>query len=374
MTIQAETSKDSSSLNTPAKTTATRSKWENPLVVFADKNQAVSRRIDAILGAAEKNNFLAVLTSHLKPDRFKRSFSVTVRKNMKILECTPESVLSCIEEAASLGLEFGNILGHAYLVPYFNSKLKSYECTLLLGYRGMIDLARRYDNIELRTRCVYKGDEFDYAEGDDNYIRHKPSQDENALFVEKDITHVYLIAERGGIVIARSVWTRAQVERHKEQYSKGHTRSDSPWKTAWSQMARKTLVRESINRGEIPVSSQILRITAREEHAEVVSHVRSHIELDIPKDREIRFEDEPAQSQSEIIDAEYTPAEPAGDHFTNLLELINLQQTDEDVFSLTPDIQDAFDRQLVSEDQYNHLMRRIADRRKELGAKKEELF
>lgn len=204
------------------------------------------------------------LPKHMSADRMIRVYLGAIRQNPKLLDCTPESLFSSILEAATLGLETDGILGHAYLVPYKN------ECQLQAGYRGLLDLVRRKGKVVVKTRCVYRGDEFDYSEGDDDYIRHKPNQSPDATFDTKDVSHVYLIAKDDtGSIICRNVWTRAQVEAHRRKYSKAQHKADNPWNTAWETMARKTLIRDSVARGELPVSAEVQRIAVREEVYEV---------------------------------------------------------------------------------------------------------
>lgn len=206
--------------------------------------------------------FWSTLPKHVTRERMQGLALKTIRKEPKILDCSIESVLSAISDAASLGLDIDGQLGHAYLIPY-----KS-EAKLVLGYRGLLDLARRFDKIDISTHCVFEGDQFYFQFGDSPQIQHVPQQDDVYQNDDK-ITHVYLVArDESGRIICRSVWSRARIEAHKEKFSPGWRKSDSPWNKSWSTMARKTLIRDSINRGEIPVSSEIQSLTVQEEHME----------------------------------------------------------------------------------------------------------
>ena len=57
------------------------------------------------------------------------------------------SPVELIADAARLGLEIGGPLGHFHLVPFRNSKLGVKGVTPILGYKGMIVLARRSGEI-----------------------------------------------------------------------------------------------------------------------------------------------------------------------------------------------------------------------------------
>ena len=56
-----------------------------------------------------------------------------------------------------LGLEPNTPLGQAYLIPYKNhGKL---ECQFQIGYKGLIDMVYRNDNIQtVQAQCVYEND------------------------------------------------------------------------------------------------------------------------------------------------------------------------------------------------------------------------
>lgn len=73
---------------------------------------------------------------HVNQQRLKRIMVNQVRTNSQIQQCTPASVFEACVKAANLGLEVG-VMNSAYLVKYGST------CTLVPGYAGLIDLARR---------------------------------------------------------------------------------------------------------------------------------------------------------------------------------------------------------------------------------------
>ena len=78
----------------------------------------------------------AALPEHVKPDRMVRVLLTAFNKNPDILQCSSASVWQSILDCCALGLE-PDALGRAYLIPYNN------ECTLQVGYKGLVDLAMR---------------------------------------------------------------------------------------------------------------------------------------------------------------------------------------------------------------------------------------
>lgn len=252
---------------------------ENPtnalLAKVTDKRAPVGVRMDSISQLLKANapKLMAALPRHVTPDRMIRVVINCITKNPKLLDCTPASLFGAIAEAATYGWELGGVMGHAYLVPYRE------QCTLIPGYKGLLDLCRRSGQIStFAIESVYEGDKFSYELGMNPKVTHSPSNDPDRT--NKPITHTYFVVRMrdGGVQV--SVWATAQVERHKEAYSqgwrwaekgdkaKGGGKKDSPWHTAWATMAKKTVVRDMIQRGLVPLSAEHRSIVDRLEHDE----------------------------------------------------------------------------------------------------------
>ncbi len=168
-------------------------------------------------------------------ERFSRICVTEMRKNPDLMKCTPVSVLSCLIQSAQLGLEPGNGLGHAYLIPFRNNKNGTFEATFIVGYKGYLALARRSGLLKrISANVVYSGDEFEYSLGSSEYLSHKPCGETSAAA----ITHGYAVAEfkDGGIQI--EVMTRKQIDAIKNR-----GRRNPVWDSDFAEMARKTLIR-----------------------------------------------------------------------------------------------------------------------------------
>ena len=95
-------------------------------------------------------------------------------------ECDPQSFAAALLTSSALGLEPG-IGGLAYLVPYRNSRARMVECTLIVGYRGHAALAWRHPRVQdFGSGYVLPSDEFDWEDGMDQYLRHKPDLEARA--------------------------------------------------------------------------------------------------------------------------------------------------------------------------------------------------
>ncbi|MDC1300015.1 recombinase RecT [bacterium] len=182
-----------------------------------------------------KEQIAAALPSHLKPERMMRIALTELRKNPGLTRCNPTSVIAGIIQSSQLGLEIGSGLGQAYLIPFKK------ECSLVIGYQGMIDIAYRSNKIkDLRAYVVRKSD----------YFRFKVTQAGEELTFEpnfeKSLTEA--TAENTFCVLAQATLvTGGTVSRivPVSEIEKTRTRSKSQnvWRDNWEAMALKTGIR-----------------------------------------------------------------------------------------------------------------------------------
>lgn len=183
----------------------------------------------------QKPALARALPRHLDADRLTRIIVTEVRRNPKLLQCDPQSLLGACMQAAQLGLEPGP-LGLAYLVPYWNNKTRSYDIQFQLGYRGILELARRSGQIRsIVAREVCANDTFEFEYGLDEKLVHKP-----ALADRGEVVAYYGVAHLtdGGHVV--HVMSRDDVDKYR---ARSKASKDGPWVTDYDQMARKTIIR-----------------------------------------------------------------------------------------------------------------------------------
>ncbi|EBP9973868.1 recombination protein RecT, partial [Salmonella enterica subsp. enterica] len=173
-------------------------------------------------------------------------------------DCDTMSFVSAIVQCSQLGLEPGGALGHAYLLPFGNRNEKSGKknVQLIIGYRGMIDLARRSGQIaSLSARVVREGDDFSFEFGLEEKLVHRPGENEDA-----PVTHVYAVARLKDGGTQFEVMTRKQIELVRAQSKAGN---NGPWVTHWEEMAKKTAIRRLFK--YLPVSIEIQRAVSMDE-------------------------------------------------------------------------------------------------------------
>jgi recombination protein RecT len=215
-----------------------------------------------------KAQIALAMPKHMTAERLARIALTEVRKVPALGKCDPASFLGAIMQCAALGLEPGGSLGHAYILP-FNRRSKvdgqwktvSTDAQFILGYRGMIDLARRSGQIvSLESRAVYKADKFRVELGLHPTLEHTPAWDAEDRGL---LTFVYAVARLVGGGVQFEVMSRVDIERVKAQ---SKAASDGPWVSHFEEMAKKTVIRRLFK--YLPVSIEVQRAIGLDEQAE----------------------------------------------------------------------------------------------------------
>ena len=231
-----------------------------------------------------KQQMALALPKHMTADRLARIALTEVRKVPKLAQCDQASFLGAIMQAASLGLEPGGALGHCYLIPFDKKKkqgnqwvVERTEVQMIVGYRGMIDLARRSGQIvSLEARTAHAADMFEVELGLDSKIVHRPAWDRAD---RGPMTFVYAVAKLKDGGVQFEVMSRAEIERVRNESqgykaaasaaSKYNKPIDSPWENHFEEMAKKTVIRRLFK--YLPVSIEIQRAVGLDEQAEIGS-------------------------------------------------------------------------------------------------------
>lgn len=150
-----------------------------------------------------------------------------------LMQCTPESLQSCIMQSATLKLYPGAYQECAY-VPYKN------QATFQPMFQGLVKLALNGSYVlDVNAGVVYSEDQFDYQEGTNPYINHKRK----------------LATDRGQRVAAYAVATlrnngktfvilsKDEIESIKARSSAVKSGRSSPWDTDEDEMWKKTAIK-----------------------------------------------------------------------------------------------------------------------------------
>lgn len=207
-------------------------------------------------------------------------------KNYLLQKCSDDSIIGCVLECAQLGLMPG-LLGSAYLVPFKGKN--GYQAQLIVGYRGLIELANRSGKIKrIEARVVYEKDHFDWELGITPRIDHKPPKfggDRGPM------VGVYAFAIMHNDEILLEVMSREDVDKIR---ARSKAKDNGPWVTDYEEMAKKTVVRRLSK--YLPLSPEFFDAVQTSDEREFEGHVRE-------------INPEPGKPRSEVL-AEQIPDDP----------------------------------------------------------------
>lgn len=203
--------------------------------------------------AASWPRISAVMPKHMSADRMYQLALSAYNQTPGLAQCSPASVLSCLMKCSALGMEPSAVdgLGRAYILPYGNSRAGQKQATFILGYKGMLDLARRSGQLtDISARAVHEGDEFEYEYGLHETLRHVPSTEPTD---KRALTHVYMVAnfKDGGHYI--DVMSKAEVDAVRRR---SKASNNGPWVTDYEAMAKKTVIRRAFPYLPVSIEAQ----------------------------------------------------------------------------------------------------------------------
>ena len=222
----------------------------------------------------------AVLPETLTPKKMLGIAYLAIEKNPKIAECGQVGLVNAIIEASSLGLPLGGPRPLAHLLPFKDKKKGTMDVTLVVDYKGFIDLAFKSDQIaSWEMHPVYKKDTFSFRYGVNRDLIHVPSKDPDRIGRE-NLTHAYVIVRfvNGGYDF--EVADRSIVMAAKER-SPAKNSNFSPWNgpdewTMWCKTPARIIAKR------VPMSPELKRAAYLDEKAAIrMSQGLNHVNADM---------------------------------------------------------------------------------------------
>lgn len=239
------------------------------------------------------------LPAVLTPERFTRMVLSAVSANKDLAACETKSFLAAMMQAAQLGLEPNTPLGQAYIIPYRDNKSGTLRAQFQLGYKGMIDLAYRSDQVSvIDAQVVYENDEFDYELGLEPKLKHKPALSNRGKAI---LYYAMFRTKDGGYGF--QVMSYDDVVAHARKYSKAFT--SGPWSNNFDEMAKKTVLKKVLKYA--PLKSDFLRGFTADE---TVKSTLDADMFDVPNEVDYADYVEVDQSTGEVLS---TPADAAAE-------------------------------------------------------------
>lgn len=182
--------------------------------------------------------FQLAMPKGLEAAQLVRDALTCLKQTPDLAKCTPQSVLGSLMTCAQLGLRPG-VLGHAWVLPFWDGKSRTFKAQLIVGYKGYVELAYRTGQIAtVIARTVYDGDTFDVEYGLDDKLIHRPAMKGERA---NPIAHYAIVKLANG---GRSFWvmTEDEMQAWKKRYAPTNKAGATvgPWVSDYEAMARKT--------------------------------------------------------------------------------------------------------------------------------------
>ena len=211
----------------------------------------------AIQSNTYKNLINNTLGNEKRAQRFIASISSAVATNPGLQDCDAGTILSGALLGEALNLSPSPQLGQYYLVPFNvkigvdenNKPIYEKQAQFQLGYKGYIQLAIRSGQYKkLNVLAIKEGELINYdplnEEIDVNLIDDEVER-ENAKTIGYYAMFEYTNGFRKDIY-----WSKAKMEKHALQYSKGYAakKGYTFWEKDFDSMAFKTMLRQLISK------------------------------------------------------------------------------------------------------------------------------
>jgi recombination protein RecT len=186
----------------------------------------------------KRDSLLEIAPSGTDVDRIIRVAMFEASKNERLVQCSPSSIYLALAKACELNLVAGGVLHRASLIPMWNSKKKTYDAELIIQYTGLMDLAKRSEEVaHFVSRVVYENDEFehyfDLESGD--VLKHRVNHDDPG-----DLKLAYAVCYYTDGRRQVEVMSKRQINQIRKSSRSGDS---GPWVQHAAEMWRKTVIR-----------------------------------------------------------------------------------------------------------------------------------
>jgi recombination protein RecT len=159
----------------------------------------------------------------------------------KLATCDPVSVIGGLMTCAQLGLRPA-VLGQAWLLPMWDGRNRTNRATLVIGYKGYLELMHRSGQVEaVNAHIIHEGDKWSAQYGDDERLIHEPN------FAERPGPALMYYAtgrKRGAARSEFQIAPKWEMEEHRDKFAmaKKNGAVVGPWRDHFDAMALKTMM------------------------------------------------------------------------------------------------------------------------------------
>lgn len=218
-----------------------------------------------VLSAANvRDQFAKALPKHLSADRFVRVAITALTRTPDLQKCTQASFMKCLLDLSAMGLEPDG--RRAHLIPFKNTRANTTECTLVVDYKGIAELAMRSGMVgSIHCDKVCENDEFEVDRG--RIVKHRIDYRNErgepyayyALITFKDGAEKAEVMSMREIVKVRD---GSQGYKSAVNFKKSH-----PWISDFDEMAKKTVFRRCSK--WVPLSPEIRDALSADDDEEI---------------------------------------------------------------------------------------------------------
>lgn len=208
---------------------------QKQITTVAERGQNIARGL--------QRELTSLLPTGVEVPKFMRQVATAFERVPKLLECDQQSLRLSFLNVAGLGLDPSGMTGEAYVLPFKG------KATPLISYRGYIALATRSGAVTaMDTGVAHEGDDFDFEQGSNPYIKHRRA------FGSKrgPVMCYYAIAT---LPNGHNLIEIMDVDEVQRIASRSPSGKNGPWGTDFDEMGRKTVCRRLAKR--IPWNADI---------------------------------------------------------------------------------------------------------------------
>lgn len=186
--------------------------------------------------------------------RFLTGFVDHIRRQPKLMECTPLSLINSAMMIASFRFTPSSVAGEAYIIPYKNHGVP--EAQFQMGYQGYVTLFYRAGVRAIQGEIVRENDDFTLENG---VPVHKVDPRKSKEARGKAIGAFVKVVLPSGEPVYKYM-NGEDIISHAKKFSKAFNKDDSPWKESNDpelHMWKKTVLLQM--KSMLPKNSELLR-------------------------------------------------------------------------------------------------------------------
>jgi phage RecT family recombinase len=185
---------------------------------------------------SKESELRKILSKTMEAERYVRIVLYAIERTPGLQSCSRGSLVRCLLQAASYGLEPTGLFGGAWMIPFQDKAANVSHAQLILSYVGLMRLVRMSGEVAMIDAQLVRGeDNFELVYGSSPKFLHQPKFDGG----DCRLAYAYAtLKEEGGLKV--EVMTKDEIEGIRKRSRAGKS---GPWVTDWGEMARKTVLR-----------------------------------------------------------------------------------------------------------------------------------